>query len=270
MALTVGALFVHPVKSCGGIAVDAVEVDARGFADDRRWMVVDPDGRFVTQRERPEMARVRVALEAGGYRLLCDGSEFLLPRSAADRAPRRSVVIWNDTVEAAVDEAGSRWMAKALGGPCQLVHLPSDVRRAVGKRGAPDDQVSFADGFSALVVGRASVEDLAARAGIAVDLRRFRPNLVVDGSPPWDEDRWRTLSAGEVRFRALKPCDRCSIPGLDPDTGERSKEPLATLATFRKKDGAVWLGVNLAHDGPGRICVGDTIHVEERGPALFD
>jgi uncharacterized protein YcbX len=233
-------------------------------------MVVDESGRFQTQRERPELTRVRLALDGEGFRVWCAGKpDLVLPRAASASAKRRRVGIWNDTVEAAVDEAGSRWMSTVLNSNVQLVHLPDGVHRPVGPRGAPSDEVSFADAFPVLLLGRASVDDLATRAGVPVDLRRFRPNLVADGAPPYDEDCWRTLRAGTVSFRAVKPCDRCAIPGLDPDSGERSKEPLATLATYRKKDGAVWFGVNLAHDGPGLIRVGDPIYVGECGPSLF-
>jgi uncharacterized protein YcbX len=166
--------------------------------------------------------------------------------------------IWNDTASALCHADGSRWFSDFLNDDVRLVYMPDSERRAVNpKRARRGDIVSFADGYPLLVISEASLADLNSRLSKPLEMRRFRPNLVLADCEPFAEDRFTTLFIGEVSFRAVKRCDRCSVTTVDPSTGERGKEPLRTLAQYRLEDGKVWFGMNLIHDGPGELRVGD-------------
>lgn len=257
----------YPVKSCRGIPVDRARVGARGIDDDRRWMIVDRDGAFVTQREEPRLALVDVALEEGLLRLAAPGTDDVLVPSRLAAGPRVTVRVWRSTVDAIPHEGASAFFSRFLGREVRAVYMPDDVRRAIDPVFSREgDVVSFADGYPLLAATRASLDDLSARLEVPLSMARFRPNVVVEGSAPWEEDRWAAITIGEVRFRAPKPCDRCSITTIDPATGRIGKEPLRTLATFRRRDGKVLFGVNLipdlALDASAEIAVGDPVAVE--------
>ena len=256
--MVVEQLYVYPIKSCAGIAVGAARVTVRGLEHDRRWMVTDEQGAFLSQRTLAELQLVRVALDTGGLAVTREGQPPLsLPLLHADGA-RVAVDIWRDHVGAVRHDGGSAWFSRVLGRPVQLVCMPEDVRRPVDPAFARSgDLVSFADGFPLLVVNRAS---LCALGDVpATDVRRFRPNLVVAGAPAWAEDGWRTLAAGALTLRTPKPCARCTIPGVDPDTAVITREPLASLARLRTRDHQAWFGVNAIPDGEGTLRVGDSI-----------
>ena len=259
--MKLAALYVHPIKSCAPIALSAARVTARGLEHDRRWMVVDGDGQFLTQRTLPEMARVQVAIGDGRLVVSQDGLPRLPLPFVHDGGERADVVIWDDRVRAVVHEEGSAWFSRALGHEVRLVCMPDDVRRAVdGKYARAGDIVSFADGFPLLVINAASLAAL----GDGVDARRFRPSLVVAGAPAWAEDEWRALSVGApggptLTLRTPKPCARCTIPGVDPDTAVVTKETLRTLARLRTRDHHVLFGVNAIPDGEGVLRVGDPV-----------
>lgn len=265
-AMRVTGLYVHPIKSCRGIAVSNAIVTRRGLANDRRYMVTDDTGRFLSQRELPEMACIATRLERDGIVAEVSGHRSLLVPFALDEGERREVSVWRHRGPAVVHELGSAWFSVVLERPTWLVYLPDDVVRPVNQeRGLPGDHVSFADGYPLLVTSEASLADLSARAGASVDMRRFRPNVVIDGDGPFIEDRMLRFSIGGLRFRNVKPCDRCSIPALDPDTGERGVEPTRSLARYRARDGAVWFGVNVVPDDLGPLHVGDPVTVHARG-----
>jgi len=263
--LRVSALYLHPVKSLAGIAVDEAIVDERGFVDDRRWMVVDPKGRFRTQRRLPRMARILTAIDGDGYRLTADGAEPLwIPREHdGERVP---VIVWSDTVDAALHPEGSAWLTAALGVECRLVHMPADVVRPVDPKHADaSDRVGFADGFPFLITTDASLsalnDALAAGGEPPVSMRRFRPNIVVGGATPFAEDGWSQLSIGEVSFRGPKLCTRCTMTTVDPATGERGGggEPLKTLGAIHTVNNRITFGMNLVHDRTGTVRVGDPV-----------
>jgi uncharacterized protein YcbX len=257
----VSALYVYPVKACRGIRVDSARVVARGFEHDRRYMIVDPGGRFVTQRELPELALVTTSIEAGGIVLRHAGHpECALPFEH-DSAEVLEVSVWSHSGPALRHEPGSAWLSAVLGRPVDLVFMPESHRRAVNpERSRPGDVVSFADGYPFLVISEASLADLNSRLETPLVMERFRPNIVVSGVEPFAEDAWQHVRFGSVRFRGVKRCDRCSVTTVDPDTGVRDKEPLRTLATYRREDGKVWFGMNLIHDGGGTLAVGDRVH----------
>ncbi len=260
--LKLSALYRYPVKSLRGETFDAIAVTPRGLAHDREWMLVDANGKFLTQRQQPRMSLIDTYVaDRGGLRLRAPG----MPELAldGDSVARIEVTVWNDRVTAAtVDAAADAWFSEFLGVRCRLVHFPSDSRRAVDPGYASaDDEVGFADGFPFLLISQASLDELNTRLGEPVPMRRFRPNLVIDGCDPFAEDGWRRIRIGDVGFRVVKPCSRCIIPTIDPATGERHAEPLRTLMSYRKRDNKVYFGQNLIHDGVGQLAVGMPVEV---------
>lgn len=256
----VSALFIYPIKGCGGISVDAAPVVARGFEHDRRWMVVDEAGSFVTQRTEPRLALVKVRRTASVFSLSAPGAPSLDIPIAHDDGPRLPVQVWSHAGEAVPLAAGSAWFSAFLGRPHQLVYMAEDHRRPVDpQRARPGDIVSFADAYPFLLLSRGSLDELNRRLPVPVPIDRFRPNIVLEGCAAFAEDAYARLTIGAVGFRGVKRCDRCSVTTVDQTTGIRGKEPLATLASFRQEEGKVWFGMNLIHDGPGVVSVGDFV-----------
>ncbi len=261
MIVTITQLWIYPVKALGGARVERARVDDRGLEGDRRFMVVDADGRFLTQRRHPRMACVRARLDGPTLRLEHAGGALDVPREV--EGPAREVRVWEDRVSAvdAGDEAAA-WLSDAIGEHARLVRMPEATRRPADPRHArAGDLVAFADGFPFLLVSESSLEALAARLEAPIDVRRFRPNLVVGGAPAWSEDRWRELETGSLRLLVRKPCGRCRVVNVDPERGTAGTEPLATLATFRTEGHAVIFGQNLVHDGAGELSVGEPARV---------
>lgn len=269
------AITIYPVKSLRGVAVHEAVVEPWGLAGDRRWMVVDEQGRYLTQRDLPGMARIAAAPDGDGGVVLSApddrAGELRAPKPDAD-GPTLEVVVWRDRVRAqSAGRDADAWLSDALGRACRLVHMgdPAAARPVDPTYAGPTDRVSFADGFPLLGVSAASLDDLNARMAQPVPMARFRPNLVVSGGAPWTEDGWRLLRVGGaegVAFRAVKPCARCVIVATDQETGARARdrEPLRTLAGFRRDGrGKVLFGQNLVPDGTGRIAVGDGVEVAE-------
>lgn len=263
--LVVSRLFVYPVKSLGGTELGVAEVEARGFRHDRRWMLVDGDGVFLSQRRYPRMALASARVEGDLLVVQAPGMPALKSPRSPENASITNVSVWGDAVEAvACGDEADRWFEKFLGVACRLVYMPDDVERAVDPGYARvGDQVGFADAFPFLFLSEASLDDLNARLDEPLPMNRFRPSIVIDGCGPYDEDRWLGVRLGGIRFRAVKPCARCAITTVDQATGEKGKEPLRTLATYRQVDGKVLFGRNAIGDGTGTVRVGDFAEVVE-------
>lgn len=261
-------LFVYPIKSCRGIAVDTAVVAARGLVHDRRYMIVDANSRFVTQRQHPRMALIDVAFDGGGYKVEAPSMRPLrLPLALGD-STECEVRIWKDRVQANLaDPETNLWFSEYMGFACGLVHLADDQHRAVRHESAEfDDEVSFADGAPVLLISEPSLTELNRRLGSPVTMRHFRPNLVVGAEQPHAEDGWRSVTVGGTRFDVGWPCSRCILPTIDPDTGERSAvgEPLETLKKYRRVGRSVVFGQNLLPRAFGTIQVGDELVIEKR------
>jgi uncharacterized protein YcbX len=256
----VSDLYVYPIKACRGVRVERCAVVERGFEADRRWMIVDQRGRFVTQREASRLALVNVGFTGDALRVDAPGlAPLLLPRSY-ETGSERNVQIWNDQSVACRHPEGSAWFSRYLGGMHDIVYMPDAIRRPVNPtRARPGDIVGFADGYPFLLVSQASLDDLNQRLEKPVPMMRFRPNIVVSGTEPFAEDGYGSVRLGEISFRGVKRCDRCVVTTIDIETGTPSQEPLRTLSTFRLQDSRVWFGMNLVHDGPGVLSVGDSV-----------
>lgn len=264
---TIARLFVYPVKSCAGIEVQEALLTETGLDLDRAWMVVDADGRFLTQRALPRMALVRPQLKSDEMVLRAPGMLALHVAIDAVEAPA-TVTVWRDTVPAwDMGAVAAQWFTDFLGQPCRLVRFDPEHRRlsSLEWTGGIEVPNQFADGFPLLVASEASMDELNARlqaAGHApVGIERFRPNVVLGGVDAHDEDRVDLLrvddAAGEVHLQPVKPCARCPIPDIDPATAERSASVGATLRTYRQDkrlDGAITFGMNaIVRQGAGQV-----------------
>jgi uncharacterized protein YcbX len=268
MDATLSALFIYPVKSCRAVPLEHSEVQARGLRHDRRWMIVDAEGRFLTQRTEPRLALVEVEISGDSLVLSTPTLPDLhLPLSPRNVGPYRRVRVWRDEVHA-IDggAAAGRWIGEWLGYPASLVFMADDCMRAVNPAYArAGDTVSFADGYPLLLASTSSLDDLNRRIEKPVPMNRFRPNIVVSGSPAWAEDDWKQIRVGDVPVRVVKPCSRCVITTTDQRTAERSAEPLRALASFRSRDNEVWFAQNCIPDTHGALAVGDPVRVLSPG-----
>ncbi|MFS8479962.1 MAG: MOSC domain-containing protein [Micromonosporaceae bacterium] len=273
--MRIGALYTYPVKGCYRLEHDSVRVEPWGLAGDRRWLVVDPDGTAVTQRDVAGLGQIRPTPTAGGLIVRAAGRPDLTVPEPRDGEPTE-VTVWGDVVRAASAGAvADDWFSEALDRKVRLVWLDDPTRRAVDPRyGLATDRVSFADGYPLLLANAASLDalnDWLAEDGSPewpLPMTRFRPNVVVTGAPAWAEDDWvgGRIRIGEVTFRVPKACGRCVVTTTDQETGERGREPLRTLARYRNVDQKLLFAVNLIPDAPGHIRVGDPVHASTTPP----
>jgi uncharacterized protein YcbX len=261
----------YPVKSLRGHGLGEAMIERLGIAGDRRWMIVDETGRFLTQRQIPKLAQIDVEATPDGVILRHDRHGALRIAIPGEKADLETVVVWRDSLKARSAPSASEYLSDFLGRPARLVYLADVSARPVNPvYGRGDDRVSFADGFPLLVTSTASLDDLNWRLEAPVPMDRFRANLVVAGAPAWAEDGWRRIRVGALMLRLVKPCSRCAVPTLDPMTGERpaGNEPIDTLARFRRgADGGIMFGQNAVPDDFGWIAVGDEVEVIEVGPS---
>jgi len=223
-------------------------------------MIVDQSGKFVTQRELPQLALVDATFEGENLRLAAPGHPELVLPLRHESGESREVQVWRDNAVGVAHALGSAWFSDYLGAPHELVYMPEHHHRQVNPaRANPSDIVSFADAYPFLVISEASLADLNARLERPLSMERFRPNIVIAGSEPFAEDGFAQVRIGEISFRGPKRCDRCVVTTIDPLTGERGKEPLRTLAKYRLEDQKVWFGMNLIHDNIGVLRVGDAV-----------
>ena len=254
-------LFFYPVKACAGIELTAATVDQFGIMNDRRWLIVDADGVALTQRDHPGMALLRPAIQDGTLQLSApDGSVLSAERPSAN--VQREVSVWNDQMVA--NDAGNdaaAWLSDYLEQHVRLVYMPDTTFRRVDPNYSPvERRVSFADAFPFLVVSQESMDELNRRLPAPMGIERFRPNIVVDGaSDPHAEDGWRRIRIGAIDFDLVKPCARCAVPTIDPQTAIAGKEPSRTLAVYRKRNGKIYFGQNAIHAAPGMLRVGDPV-----------
>ncbi len=260
----VASLHIYPLKSARGLSLTRLEVDAFGPKGDRRFMVVNTKGLFMTQRRHPQMALLALHHTPEGWRLSFPEhpTHSVLPPA---RSTIQRVTIWGEDVPGHdMGDEVATWLSGVLKEPCRLVHMHEDTLRPVDRDFSPEEaQVSFADGFPFLLISQASLDDLNARLAEHVGMERFRPNIVVAGVPAFAEDRWKRIRIGDIILDVVKPCARCVMTTVEQSTGVKGKEPMATLKTYRKFEGAVLFGQNLVHRGRGTMKVGQELEVLE-------
>lgn len=269
--MRIASLHIHPVKGMRAVDVTSATVEIRGFQNDRRWLAVDANGGFLTQRSHPQMATVTVTLSTSGIRLCAEGfSEIEIDQPSGAR--RRKIVIWDVEVDAAAaDPSADAYISKALGEKAHLTFMDEKAQRLKTSVWTPTPvQVSFADAFPVLVTTTGSLaelnRDIEGHDGAAIPMARFRPNVVIDCEEAWAEDRWKRLQIGKVTLDLVKLSDRCIVTTTDQKTGERKgKEPLAGLARIhRSKDPrikGVLFGVNAVPSALGEIREGDSVEI---------
>lgn len=264
------AINLYPVKSLAGISLKEATAEKRGLEYDRRWMLTDAGGMFLSQRELPEMALLQPSIENGHLLIRHLGKPLVplsIPLDPASYGEPRRVTIWDDTCAAVhVSEDADAWFCEALNATCHLVYMPDNSVRPISPEYAlPGDMVSFADGYPFLIIGEPSMAFLNSKLETPLSIRRFRPNFVFSGNAAHEEDEWKSFSIGSVRFRGTKPCARCQIPTIDPETSIQGKEPSATLAKYRRFGHKINFGMNVCLDGaPGVVRVGEEVVVHEK------
>ena len=268
------SIHVYPMKACRGVDVAQARVEPWGLAGDRRWLLVEPTGRFISQREEPTLALVTVRYAGGCGTITVSAAGHppvsVVPPSEAHGTEMLRVTVWGDEVRtAAAGGQADAWFSCYLGRPVRLVYLDDPTRRAVDPDyGAAGDVVSFADGYPLLLTSTSSLDalgDWLVESGEEpVPMTRFRPSVVVAGVGPWAEDGWRRVRIGGVSFRVAKPCGRCVVTTIDQATAERGREPLMMLGRRRRFGQALVFGQNLIPDTLGRIQVGDPVEILEQ------
>lgn len=260
-------IYIYPIKSLAGIRLLQSEVQIRGLSLDRRWMLVDQKGRFLTQRTVSQMALLRVRLDEEGlyvYHKHYPERAHLVPFTT-EKNDLVSITLWQDHLQALlVNKSSDQWFSEVLGLPCQLVHMPSTINRWIEEKYAVHNEtVSFADAMPFLIIGQSSLEDLNRKLSAPLAMDRFRPNFVFSGEEPFSEDHWTEVEIGECLFKRTKPCARCIITTIDQETAAMGKEPLKTLATYRSIGNKVIFGQNMIALTTGTVKVGDILTAKQ-------
>ncbi|SNS42802.1 hypothetical protein SAMN05421640_0096 [Ekhidna lutea] len=259
--MKVSGLYIYPIKSLKGIALQEVEVMEKGFRYDRRWMLVNEQNGHITQRTHPHLSQIGISLTAesiiASHR---DMPDLKIPITL-ENGRNIQVTVWNDSVEALeAPQSISEWFSKIAGEPCKLVFMPEDGSRPVNPdRAINGENVSFADAYPYLIIGQSSLDDLNSRLEEKLPMNRFRPNIVVEESKPYEEDHWEDIQIGGLKFHVTHPCKRCVFTTIDQDTGKKAAEPLKTLATYRREGKDVIFGVNTLALETGTIKLGDEV-----------
>lgn len=264
--MQVSELNIYPIKSCAGISLESVATTSRGFEFDRYWLITEPDGTFMTQRDFPQMVHIHTRVE--NNRLYFNAPDMPeMSVYAKFVGTELAVQVWRSTGIETYDYGDNvaEWLSTYLGTDARLVRMKDTYQRKVNPDYAlsATDQVGFADGYPFLLTTQASLDDLNERLPEPLLMNRFRSNIVVTGTEPFAEDTWRRIKVGEVIFEVVKPCARCVVTTTDQATAERGKEPLKTLATYRDNGNGVMFGQNLIHHHLGKVNVGDSVEILE-------
>lgn len=268
--LQLSELWIYPIKSLGGISLTQAQVTDRGLGHDRRWLLVDESGMFLSQREHPMLALFQPSFD-GNVMVVSfqkTATSVEIPLRYADHQSLFTVTVWEDSVQAfEVDPAVSTWFSQLLGFSARLVYMPDQSHRKVESKYAisPNDITSFSDAYPFLIIGQSSLDDLNNRIKKPISMNRFRPNFVFTGGEPYEEETWSEFKIGAVTFYGVKPCGRCVMTTVDPTKGVVSgKEPLKTLAKYRLQGNSVIFGQNAIGTGAGVLFLGDEVTVVVR------
>lgn len=269
--LKISEIYIYPIKSLGGISVNQAEVTDRGFKHDRRWMLIDDNNRFLSQREVATMALLKVGLSDTGLTVTnpTNADSLFIPFAPA-KNEFLEVSIWDDTCTAQlVSDEANKWFTQALGLSCRLVYMPDVSQRPTDARYAENNITSLSDGYPFMMIGQASLDELNSRLDEALPMNRFRPNMVFTGGLPFQEDIMDEFTINNTHFNGVKLCARCNITTINQVDASKGKEPLKTLAGYRSKNKKIYFGQNVVHSATGVISVGDELvilstHTEER------
>ncbi|TWI98176.1 hypothetical protein JN11_03255 [Mucilaginibacter frigoritolerans] len=266
--LKVSGLYIYPIKSLPGISLQQARVTPKGFEHDRRWMLVDENNMFMSQREIPELTQLAVVIEESGLRIThkLSGDSILVPFNYPATNPTAQVTIWDDVCTAQfISDEVDEWFSKAIGIKCRLVYMPDDSMRIVDQLYAIEESItSFSDGYPFLLIGQASLNELNSRLAEPLPMDRFRPNIVFTDGEPFEEDLMGHFTIGDISFYGVKLCARCVMTTIDQEKGCKGKEPLKTLASYRLKNNKILFGQNLVHKGNGVVAINDQLTVTSK------
>jgi uncharacterized protein YcbX len=267
--LTVSELYTYPIKSLGGIALNSASLTDRGFEHDRRWMLVDDNNQFITQREVNAMALLKPEFTEQGLLIRNSrvaGEELVVPFAPTVDCTTM-VDVWSSRCRAQrVSDEADAWFSRQLNISCKLMYMPHSTNRFVDGRYAHNKEItSFTDGYPLLLIGQASLDDLNSRLTDSLPMNRFRPNVVFTGGTAFQEDTMKQFEINGITFSCVKPCARCVMTTIDQQSGAKAKEPLKTLSTYRMKNNKILFGQNLLYNGLGKIAVGDAITIHTMG-----
>lgn len=259
-------IFIYPVKSLAGIKVDQGKCLFRGFELDRRWMLVDNNRKFISQRTEHSLALLKTAITGNEIHVFHQDfpqNSLSLPAQPISKENAITVELWDDEIACYhFSEKADKWFSSFLQKSCKLVYMLEDTERPVDERYAVhNEQVSFADAFPYMLIGQSSLNDLNTRLATPVPMTRFRPSIVVSGTNPYEEDLWEEIKIGDIYFKVTKPCSRCVLVTVDQNTAEKSREPLYTLSRYRSQNNKVMFGQNLLALNEGRISRNSTLKV---------
>ncbi len=267
MSLTVSRIFFYPVKSFAGIEVTYHKIDDRGFEYDRRWMLIDENNKFISQRTVPELALILTQLEDDKILLSHRvKKEFSLEFQINEHTDKLvKVQIFDDFTDGyLLDDKINSSLSELLNRNVRMVFMADDIKRFADNKYAKNNElVSYADGFPFLLLGEESLKELNGKLSKPVDINRFRPNIVFNGGHPFIEDDLKEIKINGINFKVVKPCSRCVITTIDQSTAIMDNEPLVKLSEFRRVGNKVMFGQNLLHTSPGIIHIGDKIEIVE-------
>lgn len=268
--LTISQLYIYPIKSLAGIKLSTAEVTDRGLKYDRRWILVDENNRFISQREFAVMALIKTRLCESHLEVTYQNTSINIPFINHNQTFIQ-VQIWDDVCTAQlIDSVIDEWFSSIIGKKCRLVYMPDVSLRTTDQTYAPPGSItSFADAYPFLMISQASLNDLNQRMDEHLPMNRFRPNIVIDGAEPYQEDIIKEFVVNAISFYGVKLCARCNVPTINQETAKAGKEPSKTMAGYRLKNKKIYFGQNLIHSGTGMITVGDELqlistHTEER------
>lgn len=260
--MNISALNIYPLKSARGVSLNSMQLNSMGPECDRRWMVVDQNNVFVTQRKVPKMCLINVALTTDGILLSSEGLAPCLVNTP-DSGQLLTSMVWGTEVQGidCGDEV-SQWLSSFLSKNCRLIYMAEDFNRAVDPDYAlKQERVGFADGFPLLVATQASLEDFNSKLGYKIGMNRFRPNIVISGTAPYAEDEWQVIVIGDIELSLVKPCSRCIMPSVNPDTASKEMAVNETLQAHRRRGRDTFFGQNAVYDRLGTIKVGDDVRI---------
>lgn len=264
--MEVTGLFIYPIKSIGGISLSECDLDRFGLQWDRRWMLVDDQNKFITQREDARLAQIKSQLENDGFRLNAPGmTELFLPFKEKAQGELEVRLFGLPSPATLLAQVYGDWFSAFLGKPTRLVFMADHQRRLVDSHFAKNQQtVAFSDGFPLLLISEDSLADFNRFLDVPIGHERFRPNIVIRGVEPYAEDQWKKIKIGDQIMDVVKPCSRCVIPSIDPETTKKNRSVIDALVEQRKgDDGKVYFGQNLLHQSKGRLSVGMSVDVLE-------
>ncbi len=260
-------IFVYPVKSLSGIKVSKWSVNDKGLLHDRKWMLIDSNNQFLSQRRVPKMVLIKTQI-TGSQLILSHStaSSISLPLNPSDGKDCETT-LWNQLCSAkTTNKEADQWLSDFLDIPCRLVYQPDKAIRPLDPDYAnPTDKAYFSDGFPFLIASQASMDSLNQSMRLNLPIQRFRPNLVISQCHSFAEDQWREIEINSIGFRLPKPCSRCSVPTIDLETAETNKEPLKTLNRLRKWNKQVFFGQNALHNNAGELSIGNEVIIKSTG-----